>query len=50
MIKVGVVGMGVIGTHVAQAITKGIPGIALAGVTVRDPARPAVIALSTSNR
>src|SRR6202795_340318 len=39
MIKVGVVGMGVIGTHVAQAITKGIPGIALAGVTVRDPAK-----------
>ena len=39
MIKVGVVGMGVIGTHVAQAITKGIPGVALAGVTVRDPAK-----------
>src|SRR5215831_20269573 len=39
MIKVGIVGMGVIGRHVADAITKGIPGVALAGVTVRDPAK-----------
>jgi glyceraldehyde-3-phosphate dehydrogenase/erythrose-4-phosphate dehydrogenase len=39
MINVGIVGMGVIGRHVADAITKGIPGVALAGVTVRDPAR-----------
>ena len=39
MIKVGVVGMGVIGTQVAQAVTKGIPGLALVGVTVRDPAK-----------
>jgi len=39
MITVGIVGMGVIGTHIAEAITKGIPGIALAGVTVRDPAK-----------
>jgi aspartate dehydrogenase len=39
MIKVGIVGMGVIGRHVADAITRGIPGIALAGVTVRDPAK-----------
>jgi len=35
MIRVGIVGMGVIGTHVARAIEKGIPGIALAGVSVR---------------
>ena len=38
MIKVGIVGMGVIGTHIARAITTGLPGVALAGVTVRDPA------------
>ena len=38
MIKVGIVGMGVIGTHIAEAITTGIPGVALAGVTVRNPA------------
>src|SRR6266496_1871364 len=37
MIKVGIIGMGVIGTHIAQAITTGIPGVALAGVTVRNP-------------
>jgi aspartate dehydrogenase len=35
MIKVGIVGMGVIGTHIARAIENGIPGIALAGVSVR---------------
>jgi aspartate dehydrogenase len=34
-IKVGIVGMGVIGTHIATAIDHGIPGIALAGVSVR---------------
>jgi len=39
MINVGIVGMGIIGRHVADAITKGIPGVALAGVTVRDPVR-----------
>ena len=39
MINVGIVGMGVIGKHVADAITTGIPGVAVAGVTVRDPAR-----------
>lgn len=38
MIKVGIVGMGVIGTHIAQALTAGIPGVALIGVTVRNPA------------
>ena len=35
MIKVGIVGMGVIGTHVAKAIENGIPGIALSGVSAR---------------
>ena len=35
MIEVGIVGMGVIGTHVAKAIEGGIPGIRLAGVSVR---------------
>src|SRR6266704_5822808 len=41
MIKVGIVGMGVIGTHIARAIDEGIPGVALAGVTVRSPAKAA---------
>ncbi|MBI2524757.1 MAG: aspartate dehydrogenase [Candidatus Rokubacteria bacterium] len=41
MIRVGVVGMGVIGRAVARAVTAGIPGIALAGVSVRDPAKAA---------
>ncbi|PWU24666.1 MAG: aspartate dehydrogenase [Candidatus Rokuibacteriota bacterium] len=36
MIKVGIVGMGVIGTHLAKAIENGIAGTALAGVTVRS--------------
>jgi aspartate dehydrogenase len=35
MIEVGIVGMGVIGTHVAKAIENGIHGIRLAGVSVR---------------
>ena len=35
MIKVGIVGMGVIGTHLAKAIDNGIPGVTLAGVSVR---------------
>jgi len=35
MIKVGIVGMGVIGSHIAKAIEHGIPGVALAGVSVR---------------
>ena len=38
MIKVGIVGMGVIGTHVAKAIDNGIPGVELAGVSVRRAA------------
>ncbi|HXJ78682.1 MAG TPA: aspartate dehydrogenase [Candidatus Methylomirabilis sp.] len=37
MIKVGIVGMGVIGSHIAKAIENGIPEIALAGVSVRTP-------------
>src|SRR5262245_23028563 len=39
VLKVGIVGMGVIGRAVARAIETGLPGVALAGVTVRDPAR-----------
>jgi aspartate dehydrogenase len=35
MIQVGIVGMGVIGTQLAKAIDNGIPGVALAGVSVR---------------
>ncbi|PYM68646.1 MAG: aspartate dehydrogenase, partial [Candidatus Rokuibacteriota bacterium] len=41
MLKVGIVGMGVIGTHIARAVDEGIPGVALAGVTVRSPAKAA---------
>src|SRR5262245_50490709 len=41
MINVGIVGMGVIGRAVAQALSAGIPGLALGGVTVRDPAKAA---------
>jgi aspartate dehydrogenase len=37
MLKVGIVGMGVIGHRVAAAITRGIPGTTLAGVSVRRP-------------
>jgi len=33
--NVGIVGMGVIGSHIAKAIANGIPGVTLAGVTVR---------------
>jgi aspartate dehydrogenase len=35
MIRTGIVGMGVIGTKIAKAIENGIPGVALAGVSVR---------------
>jgi aspartate dehydrogenase len=38
VVKVGIVGMGVIGTQVAKAIDNGIPGIELVGVSVRRPA------------
>jgi aspartate dehydrogenase len=41
MLKVGIVGMGVIGSHVAKAIDNGIPGVALAGVHVRTRATAA---------
>jgi aspartate dehydrogenase len=37
MINVGIVGMGVIGSHIAKAIDNGIPGVALSGVAVRRP-------------
>ena len=36
MINVGIVGMGVIGNHIAKAIANGLPGTALAGVSVRS--------------
>ena len=39
MIETGIVGMGVIGSHIAKAIDNGIAGVALAGVHVRTPAR-----------
>jgi aspartate dehydrogenase len=39
MIKVGIVGMGVIGRAIAKAIKDGLPGVSLVGVAVRDPAR-----------
>ncbi|HVQ78169.1 MAG TPA: aspartate dehydrogenase [Candidatus Binatia bacterium] len=39
MRSVGIVGLGVIGQHVARALVAGLPGLALSGVAVRDPAR-----------
>src|SRR4029450_9292969 len=39
MIRIGIVGMGVIGTAVAKAASGDLPGIELAGVAVRDPAK-----------
>ena len=38
MLNVGIVGMGVIGHRVAEALTRGIPGTALVGVSVRNTA------------
>jgi aspartate dehydrogenase len=38
MLKIGIVGMGVIGRRVAEAVRHGIPGTTLAGVSVRTPA------------
>jgi aspartate dehydrogenase len=38
MLKVGIVGMGVIGRRVADAVTRGIAGTTLVGVSVREPA------------
>jgi aspartate dehydrogenase len=39
MLTIGIVGMGVIGTAVAKAASGDLPGIELAGVAVRDPAK-----------
>ena len=36
MLKIGIVGMGVIGHRVAEALTRGIPGAVLVGVSVRN--------------
>ena len=36
MLKIGIVGMGVIGHRVAEALTRGIPGTVLTGVSVRS--------------
>ena len=41
MLKVGIVGMGVIGRRVADAVTRGIAGTTLVGVSVREPATAA---------
>jgi len=41
MLKIGIVGMGVIGRRVADAVTRGIAGTALVGVSVREPATAA---------
>ena len=39
MVHVGIVGMGVIGTHVAKAIDNGVPGVRLVGVHARTPVK-----------
>jgi aspartate dehydrogenase len=41
MLKVGIVGMGVIGRRVADAVTRDIAGTTLVGVSVREPATAA---------
>jgi len=38
MLRIGIVGMGVIGHRVADAAQRGIPGVTLVGVSVRNPA------------
>ncbi|HSE96351.1 MAG TPA: aspartate dehydrogenase domain-containing protein, partial [Methylomirabilota bacterium] len=38
MIRVGIVGLGVVGTEIAKAIAHGIPGIVLVGASVRGAA------------
>ena len=38
MLEIGIVGMGVIGHRVAEALVRGIPGTALVGVSVRQAA------------
>ena len=37
MVKIGIVGMGVIGRRVAEAVSRSIPGITLIGVSARRP-------------
>ena len=39
MLRIGIVGMGVIGTAIAKAASGDIGGVTLAGVTVRSPAK-----------
>jgi aspartate dehydrogenase len=39
MLRIGIVGMGVIGTAVAKAASGDLKGVELVGVTVRDPAK-----------
>src|SRR5215470_5597141 len=41
MLKIGIVGMGVIGRHVAEAAARSIPGVTLVGVSVREPSTAA---------
>jgi aspartate dehydrogenase len=41
MLKIGIVGMGVIGRRVADAVTRGFPGTTLVGVSVREAATAA---------
>jgi aspartate dehydrogenase len=41
MLKIGIVGMGVIGRRVADAVARGIAGTTLVGVSVREPATAA---------
>jgi aspartate dehydrogenase len=47
MWKVGIVGMGVIGTEIAKAIDNGISGVTLAGVHARAPMKAAGFPLLT---
>jgi aspartate dehydrogenase len=37
LLKIGIVGMGVIGRRVAEAVSRGVPGTTLVGVSVRKP-------------
>jgi aspartate dehydrogenase len=37
LLKIGIVGMGVIGRRVAEAVARGVPGTMLVGVSVRKP-------------
>ena len=49
MIKVGIVGMGVIGRHVTEAIAQGIPSVALAGSPCGTRPRRTVTGRSASS-